>query len=265
MGTTLGKIGGGRPPRRPDPPIKSDLPPEVSNKGVPTEAQKAMVLREAVSTYIRLSFRAPDVRQICEDFVAAIDQQLRDNVEPPLPDVPAVAIDPTSATIPASGGIGHIDVAITEPGESGTWTVEKDATADWLTYTPMTPQSTDGTITYTVTANPAFAARVAHFYINGQTFTLNQDAAEPAVVSISPTTATVLAEGGGGSIAVTVTTAGVWSVDPSMPGWVTCTPTTPQSADGTVDYTAAVNTTGLPRQALIDINGQTFTLNQGAV
>jgi hypothetical protein len=85
-----------------------------------------------------------------------------------------------------------------------------------------------------------------------------------AVVTITPTTQTILASGGSGQIGVTVTTPGTWSVT-GKPAWVTVTPTTPQTASGTVQWTGAANGTGLPRQALLNINGKTFTLNQGAI
>jgi hypothetical protein len=78
---------------------------------------------------------------------------------------------------------------------------------------------------------------------------------------LNPTSATVLAAGGDGSFAVTVT--GDWAVG-LLPGWVTCTPMN-GSGDATVTYTASPNTSGLPKQALIDVNGSKFTLNQGAV
>ena len=45
----------------------------------------------------------------------------------------------------SSGGSGTFDVAITGPGTSGTWTVEKQAEATWLTVnSPATPQSVSG-------------------------------------------------------------------------------------------------------------------------
>ncbi len=92
----------------------------------------------------------------------------------PLPDVPPVSIIPTSAAAPAEGGPGSFAVAMTGPGESGTWTVDKDAVDDWLTIdSPTTPQSADGQVMYTVDAN-AGAARSAGIYVNGKTFTVTQ-------------------------------------------------------------------------------------------
>jgi len=166
-----------KPWRRP--PLRSDLPPELptgkEGEG-PTDAQRAMVLREAVNFYIRTTFRAPDVRAICEELIAAIDEAMGGSVpiDPVVPDVPPVSIDPTSDTVQVVGGTGNILVTIMGDGVSGTWTVDKDADATWLTYSPTTPQSTNGWVAWTAAPNSG-AARTAHFYINGKTFTLNQD------------------------------------------------------------------------------------------
>lgn len=104
-------------------------------------------------------------------------QELSGAVPPgTLPDVPGVTITPTSQTVLASGGSGSISVAITSPGVSGTWTVEPEASATWLTFSPLTPQSADGTVTFTAAPNLTGAARVGHCYINGKTFTCNQGA-----------------------------------------------------------------------------------------
>jgi hypothetical protein len=92
-----------------------------------------------------------------------------------MPDVPPVTLSPTSGTVPAEGGSGSIQVTMTGPGASGTWTVDKDATASWLTFTPTAAQSASGTVNYTATANTG-AARSANFYINGKTFKLDQSA-----------------------------------------------------------------------------------------
>jgi Putative binding domain, N-terminal len=102
--------------------------------------------------------------------------------EEPLPDVPPVTIEPTEATMPAEGGSGVITVTMTGPGTSGTWTVDKDADATWLSYMPDTPQSVDGDIDYAVDVNTDTAERTGNLYINGKTFTVTQDAAavEPA-------------------------------------------------------------------------------------
>jgi hypothetical protein len=93
----------------------------------------------------------------------------------PLPDVPPVTIDPTSAAVAAAGESGSFAVTLTGPGLSGTWTAEKDAAADWLTVTPDTPQSTDGDVNYTAAPNLG-AERTANINVNGKTFAITQAA-----------------------------------------------------------------------------------------
>ena len=93
----------------------------------------------------------------------------------PLPDVPPVSINPTSAAPSAAGGSASFAVIMTGPGVSGTWTVDKDAVADWLTLdSPTTPQVADGLVMYTVGANATGVDRIGRFYVNGKTFTVTQ-------------------------------------------------------------------------------------------
>ena len=92
-----------------------------------------------------------------------------------IPDVPPVTIAPTSGTVPAIGGTGDFLVTMTGPGLSETWIAEKDASADWLTFTPDTPQSADGQVTYTAEPN-LDVERTANIYVNGKTFAVTQDA-----------------------------------------------------------------------------------------
>jgi hypothetical protein len=93
----------------------------------------------------------------------------------PVPDVPPVTIDPTSAALLATGETGTFHVTITGPGISDTWTATKDVAAGWLTVTPATPQSADGDVTYTAAANLG-AERTANIYVNGKTFVITQAA-----------------------------------------------------------------------------------------
>jgi hypothetical protein len=92
-----------------------------------------------------------------------------------VPEVPPVTINPTSASMEATAGSGSFTVTITGPGVSGTWTATKDSTATWLTFSPDTPQSVDGDVTYSVTANIG-AERSANIYVNGKTFSVTQAA-----------------------------------------------------------------------------------------
>jgi hypothetical protein len=86
-------------------------------------------------------------------------------------------------------------------------------------------------------------------------------------VTLSPTSASVPAAGGSGSLTVTITgpgTSGTWiATKDSTATWLTFTPTAPQSASGTANYTATANT-GAARSANLYINGKTFAINQAA-
>ena len=79
-------------------------------------------------------------------------------------------------------------------------------------------------------------------------------------VTLSPTSATVLASGGSGSF--TVTTPGQWTVS-GVPSWAQFSPMS-GAGDATVSYTVNTNSTGQPLQALVDVSGSKFTLNVGA-
>jgi hypothetical protein len=105
----------------------------------------------------------------------AIDLLPEELPEGPMPGVPPVTIDPMDAAQPMTGGTGSFAVTVTGTGESGTWTAEKDAAADWLTIdSPTEPQTEDGTVDYTVASNGTGAERVAHIYVNGKTHTITQ-------------------------------------------------------------------------------------------
>jgi hypothetical protein len=89
----------------------------------------------------------------------------------------------------------------------------------------------------------------------------------PVTTTFYPTSATVLASGGSGSVNVSTDPGGgSWTVDPtSVPSWVTISPMSSTTADVNFTYSAQQNTTGAARQASIKVNDAVFTLNQGAV
>lgn len=91
-----------------------------------------------------------------------------------LPDVAGVTIAPLEQNFPSTGGTGSVTVTITEPGIDNTWRVDKQAEATWLTIDSPpedTPQTADGTVSYTVAANTTLAELRGALYINGKTHT----------------------------------------------------------------------------------------------
>jgi len=93
----------------------------------------------------------------------------------PLPDVPTVALNPTSDSVASTPETTSFHVSITGPGISGTWTAET-ATV-WLTIiSPTTPQSVDGDVTYATAANSTGSVRTGTIDVNGKVFTVTQSA-----------------------------------------------------------------------------------------
>jgi|SRR5215471_73826 len=93
------------------------------------------------------------------------------NAQPP--DVPPVMLNPIQADLTPASFSSSFHVTMTGDGLSGTWIATKDSVATWLTFSPDTPQSVDGDVDYSATANLG-APRTAHIYVNGKTFTINQ-------------------------------------------------------------------------------------------
>lgn len=94
-----------------------------------------------------------------------------------LPNDPPVTLIPEGVSLPKQGDIGAFRVTISGYGKSNAWIATKDDYADWLTFTPTDPQNADGTVNFNCGSNlaPGSYPRTAHIYVNGQTFTIDQD------------------------------------------------------------------------------------------
>jgi hypothetical protein len=79
--------------------------------------------------------------------------------------------------------------------------------------------------------------------------------------SIAPSSATVSAGGGGGSVSVTAHSGCTW-VAVSNDNWITVTSGNIGSGNGTVTFTVAPNSSTFGRTGTITIAGQTFVVSQ---
>ena len=70
--------------------------------------------------------------------------------------------------------------------------------------------SGNGTVSYTVTANPSTTPRAAALTIGGNTFNVTQ-AAAPCAPTIAPASANVAAAAGTGTVTVTAATGCAWT------------------------------------------------------
>ena len=120
----------------------------------------------------------------------------------------------------------------------------------------------NGVVVFNAAAN-AGAARSGTVTIGGQTLTVTQQPA-PCTFSIAPTSQTMGAAGGSGSISVTTGVSCAWTAVSANTDWLTVTAGSPGAGNGQASFTAAVNATGADRTGTIAIGGITFTLTQTA-
>ena len=169
----------------------------------------------------------------------------------------AASLSPTGASYTEAGGTGTIDVA-QAPGCP--WTVT--GLPAWVTVTSGSSGDGNGTVAYSVAANTG-TARSATLNIAGKSFAVSQ-AASPCTIpaTISPSSQSVAATGGSGSVAVTHQPGCTWSAT-GAPSWVTLTSGSTGSGSGTVAFTVAANT-GTARSATLVIANNNFALSQAA-
>jgi hypothetical protein len=173
---------------------------------------------------------------------------------PPPPDC-AYTVTPPSASFLAGGGSGSFTVT-TSPGCG--WTASSSAA--WVTV-GTTSGTASGTVSYTVAANTSTTSRSATITAGGQTFAVSQAAASCSY-TISPTSQSVAAGGGSGSIAVSTTSGCSWGAS-TQASWILLG-TTSGAGNGNVAFTVAANDTTSQRSATISAAGRTFTVSQAA-
>lgn len=157
-------------------------------------------------------------------------------------------LTPAQVTLTAAGGNGTFAVA------SGcAWTAV--ASAAWIQLTGATSGDGNGTVAYTVQANPQAAARSGNIRVGSQTFTINQ-AGSGCAVTLTPASASVPAAGGSGTIAVAATCT--WTASTNE-NWLRLT-----TSATTVNFTADPNNSGAARIGAIAIGDQSFTITQAA-
>lgn len=167
------------------------------------------------------------------------------------------SISPTSESFGFSGGTGTVGV-IAPAGCS--WSVTGVPT--WITITAGSSGAGNGTVSYSVQANPGSARNVT-LTIAGLSFTVNQAAfGSGCTFSLSPPSESFTASGGSASVNVTTQGGCDWSAS-SPDNWITITSGSSGTGIGTVSYTVAANA-GAARTGTIAIGDQTFTVNQGA-
>ena len=167
----------------------------------------------------------------------------------------APTISPTSLNAAAAGTSGSVVVTA---AAGCSWTATSNAT--WITIAPGASGMGNGSVAYSVAANPNSTTRTGTVTVAGNTFTVTQ-AGTSCAPTISPTSANVVAAGGTGSVPVTAATGCTWTATSNAP-WITVTAGATGSGSGSVSYSVAANTGTASRTGTVTIAGATFTITQ---
>jgi photosystem II stability/assembly factor-like uncharacterized protein len=161
---------------------------------------------------------------------------------------------------PATGGSGAVSVG----APTGCpWTEVVSPGNGWITITAVSGPSGNGTVSYSVAANPDPNQRSGTMTIAGLTFTVTQAGASSCTYATDATSQPFGSNGGPGSVNVTAPTACAWTaVVSSGNDWITITSVSSTSGDGTVDYSVATNPGTGQRQGTMTIAGIAFAVTQ---
>jgi hypothetical protein len=166
------------------------------------------------------------------------------------------SISPLSQSSPIAGGAATPVTVTVATGCAWTATTA----AGWITITEGASGSGNGTVRFSVGANPG-GPRSGTLTIAGQTHTVNQ--AGSCTAAINPTSQSVgAAAGPGAPVAVNIPDGCSWTATTSD-AWIALTGTPGGTGNGTVTFTVAANA-GPARTGTISIGGQVHTVNQAA-
>jgi hypothetical protein len=163
------------------------------------------------------------------------------------------SISPTSQSIAAAGGTGSVSVTT---GSWCIWTAKSNAT--WITVLSGTSGVGNGMVTYSVAANPGPLLRNGTITVAGKIFKVSQAG---CTYSISPTSQSIAAAGGTGSVSVTTGSWCIWTAK-SNATWITVLSGTSGLGNGMVTYSVAANPIPSPRSGTITLAGKILTVSQ---
>ena len=123
--------------------------------------------------------------------------------------------------------------------------------------------SGNGPVGFSVAANPNTSARTGTLTIATRTFTVSQ-AASACAYALTPTSRAVGSAGVNTTTNVTTAPGCAWTAVSNAPAWLAITNGTSGSGNGTVSFSANMNTTTQVRVGTATIGGQTFTVTQNA-
>lgn len=166
-----------------------------------------------------------------------------------------LTVTSSASSFPSPGGKGSLTITT---ARDCTWSVASNA--PWVALGGGSGQG-EGTIPYTVAANPVPSPRSAAISVGVKSVAVSQQAA-PCIFSLSRTNDTIGESGGKLSVGVTTLTGCRWSAA-SGAAWISVASGQSGDATGTVGLTVAAND-GAARVGQVNIAGQTYTVSQAA-
>jgi Viral BACON domain/Putative binding domain, N-terminal len=173
----------------------------------------------------------------------------------PTPGSCKFTLDPPTQAIAATGGNGAITVTT---GPACTWTATP--AASWITLTAGANVQGSGTASFTAAANNG-PARSTTIQIGSSTATITQPAASCSY-TIAPSSQSIAAGGGTGSVTVTADAICAWTATKDVP-WISITSGASGTGHGTVSFSVSPNT-GPARSATVTIAGKPFSVTQAS-
>ncbi|MFL6214860.1 MAG: BACON domain-containing protein [Blastocatellia bacterium] len=167
------------------------------------------------------------------------------------------AISPTSVAVGTTGSKGVIEV--TAPAGVH-WAAE--AKVNWITITSESGVS-DGEVSYAVDANPTGRPRQGTITIAGRSLTITQAGIddEHCVDLIAPTSTSVPARGGIGSLSIFAINRCSWQATSNAP-WITIASNCCGIGDGQIAYSVAANPGASARVGTISVGLKSFVVKQ---
>lgn len=166
------------------------------------------------------------------------------------------ALSPTSQGFTAVGGGSTVQV---QAPDGCAWLA---STGDnWIQITGATSGSGNGTVAYTVGANPGSASRSGGISIADRFLPVNQGGAA-CTYSLPPMAQSFTASAGSATIQVQAPDGCAWSAS-TGDNWMQITGPASGSGDGTVAYTVGANPGSTSRSGGISIAGQVVAITQG--
>ena len=165
-------------------------------------------------------------------------------------------ISPTGVSVAAASATGNIAVSVPA---GCVWTAVDDAS--WVSITSGASGNGNGTVAYSIAANPNTTQRTATIAIGGQFFGITQ-AGSVCSTTISPTASSPTAAGGSGTVAVTASAGSCAWTAASNAAWITITAGASGTGNGSVSYNVAANALTSSRTGTMTIAGQTMTVTQ---